>query len=255
MPKDGAPESKNREKDNGHLGLQEHMGTLMRLIAETVRWVDRETYDRLPVWYPETARGQPFYNEDWTAQRQDKRTGALIFEGNMRAGATIRLALGMTTWVNWTCCHLWGSDDPSFRTKNKIVKDPRHYSCAANMVLLPTALKGATDSIDQVKRALRTCAYHLYGWMPHDDVLTADLIEQKQQIKTGPIPDYYPDDWPQSRDDKPPPGLVPINGFIENKIDVRIRALRQKLDAEQGQFPEFPRVQVRAILAEGGLHL
>ena len=31
------------------------------LIERTARWVAPETFKLLPVWYPEHARGQPFY--------------------------------------------------------------------------------------------------------------------------------------------------------------------------------------------------
>jgi hypothetical protein len=37
---------------------------------------------------------------------------------------------------NWTVCHIWGYDDPSFAQQSSVVQDPRYFSCVANMVWL-----------------------------------------------------------------------------------------------------------------------
>lgn len=65
---------------------------------------------------------------------------------------------------HWTCCHIWGVDDPSFVKANSVVQDHRFFSCVANMILLPTPLKAFTDVMPEVKAMLRQCSGDLFGW-------------------------------------------------------------------------------------------
>ena len=147
--------------------------SLMPLVCATCKWVDPETFRRLPVWYPEYHRRAPIYDASYTRQYTNTRktTGEVLnkTEPNIHASKAIRQAMGLPVgWrgYNWTVCHIWGIDDPAFRQSNIIIQDPRYYSCVANMVLLPTPLKALTDSAPEIKHMLRVCAYRIYGWIP-----------------------------------------------------------------------------------------
>ena len=97
------------------------------------------------------------------------KKGKPKLEENIRAGKALVCALGVRPSPKprtWTVCHIWGYDDDRFATESIIVKDPRYYSCVGNMVWLPTPMKGFTDTVPEIKRMLRTCAYYLYGWVP-----------------------------------------------------------------------------------------
>ena len=83
-------------------------------------------------------------------RRELRSTGVTAdkFEGNVAALKSLVAALGVASPKpkNWTVCHVWGYDDPSFAKQSSVVQDPRYFSCVANMVWLPTPLKGFTDS-------------------------------------------------------------------------------------------------------------
>jgi hypothetical protein len=74
----------------------------------------------LPVWFPEHSRRSLIYKTNWPAPQlnKTKRTGVSVhkLEENMYANQAITLALGLTpaTRPNWSCCHIWGVDDPTF---------------------------------------------------------------------------------------------------------------------------------------------
>ena len=76
-------------------------------------------------------------------------------EGNINANQALTLALGLrkAQRPNWSCCHIWGLDDPKYQKSNDVVKDRRFFSCVANMVLLPTPLKAFTDTMPEIKAA------------------------------------------------------------------------------------------------------
>ena len=78
--------------------LEKEMPEIIDLIARTARWVHPDTFRALPVWYPETARGEPIYNVNWAAiYKNTNRSTAKITEKsepNIKAGKALVMALG-----------------------------------------------------------------------------------------------------------------------------------------------------------------
>jgi hypothetical protein len=185
-------------------GTEEIRGEIplvIKIIARTARWVNPETFRRLPVWCPYIARGQRLYDKTWTTQYQNTKrsTGEASgkTEPNIAAGKALMSALGVSGRKprNWSVCHIWGYHDPSFAEAGSIVRDPRYYSCIGNMVWLPTPLKSFTDSLPEVKAMLRTCAFYLYGWACEHETVEA----QADAIRAGSMPENYPVDWPSGQ--------------------------------------------------------
>jgi hypothetical protein len=226
--------------------------SLMPLLAATCRWVDPETFRRLPIWYPEYHRGAPIFDAKYERQYTNKKRGTEEAmpktEPNIQAGKAIRQAMGIPiSWrgYNWTVCHIWGIDDPTFQQSNSIVRDPCYYSCVGNMVLLPTPLKALTDAVPEVKHMLRVCAYNLYGWVPViPDAL--DLAERIELVRSGAVFSDYPESWPRSPNGKLPPGTMRYNTRIEATIQKRKREIRLRLDSKS--YPLYPRESVRRAL-------
>lgn len=221
------------------------LGDVMRLIERTARWVDPATFRMLPVWYPEHTRRGLFYKADWSEPQlnRNRQTGTTVHkhEGNNYANRALTHALGLRGGdrPNWSCCHIWGVDDPKFGQSNLVVQDPRYYSCVANMVLLPTPLKAFTDVMPEVKAMLRTCAFNTYGWRcEHDAVAGVD-------IETPALDPAYPSSWPTGSDGAVPPGTVPLNERIAADATRRLERIRRDL-AQAGIH--YPREQVRAAL-------
>jgi hypothetical protein len=104
------------------IGIRE----IAQLIERTARWVAPETFRLLPAWYPEHARRRPFYKANWSEPQMNKsrRTGVSVHkvEGNVFANQALTLALGLrkADRPNWSCCHLWGVDDPTFQQANDV---------------------------------------------------------------------------------------------------------------------------------------
>lgn len=152
------PSDTLRRLPDGLTALQQELSLaqIMTMIERTARWVDRETFALLPVWFPEYARGALRYRDNWSSPQTVARHGASEHrrETNEAANLALTMALGLRTTnrTNWSCCHIWSVDDPSFQAGNAVAKDHRFYSCVANMVLLPTPLKTFTDSMPLVKR-------------------------------------------------------------------------------------------------------
>jgi hypothetical protein len=233
--------------------------SLMPLLEATCRWVDPETFRRLPIWYPECHRGAPMYDAKYERQYTNKRRGASEMspkiEPNIQAGKAIRQAMGIpVSWRghNWTVCHIWGFDDPAFQQSNMIVRDPRYYSCIGNMVLLPTPLKGLTDSVPEVKYMLRVCAFNLYGWVPMIPDAPG-LAEQVDLVRSGKVLSDYPQSWPRSRGEKLPPGTMRYNAVIEAAIQKRKREIKSRL--QSASYPLYPRDSVRRALEFWGIEL
>ncbi len=148
------------------------------LIERTAKWVAPETFKLLPLWFPEHARKERFYKNNWSEPQMNRNraTGHSTHksEGNLNANKALTLALGLTNKrrPNWSCCHIWGIDDARYQLSNVVVMDRRFFSCVGNMVLLPTPLKAFTDTMPDVKAMLRICARNLYGWQcDHDNLL------------------------------------------------------------------------------------
>ena len=113
----------------------------------------------MPVWYPEACRGGKAFNSKFQKQYESKN-GKLRTHANEYARIALRRAMGLPGSgldEKWHACHIWGRN---------VVRDARYYSCIGNMVFLPAPLKAFTDSVPEIMRMLRICAYHLYGWLP-----------------------------------------------------------------------------------------
>jgi hypothetical protein len=151
------------------------------------------------------------------------------------AARALIAALGTRKRTQLDCVPHLGVDDPGFQRTNRIVSDRRFYSCVANMVWLPTPLKGFTDAVPDVKRILRTCAFHLYDWTCQH----ADVAEEAARVREGPPPDTYPISWPTADRRVLPPGTAPIAR--------RKRDLRKMMSDES--ISNFPRYAVRDVLA------
>ena len=230
------------------IGLRE----IASLIERTARWVSPETFRYLPIWFPEKARRKYFYKANWSEPQLNRnRTSGDAshkFEGNTGANQALTLALGLRkqTRPNWSCCHIWGIDDPSYQKSNSVVSDHRYYSCVANMVLLPTPLKAFTDNIPQIKAMLRICARNLYRWQcDHPDMMSVN-----QTLDTWNDWDAYPKSWPKRPDDGRPTGVVETTTAIKLDADRRLACVRRDL-ASAGE--RYPREDVRKALSYWGI--
>lgn len=216
-------------------------------IAKSARWVHPDAFRALPVWYPEFARGAPSYDANWSRRYQNKNrtTGQVVekWEPNIKAGKAFLGALGAVKTPNWTVCHIWGVDDPSFQRSNSVIRDPRFYSCVGNMVWLPTPLKGFTDAVPEIKHMLRVCAFHLYEWVcEHDDVK-----DDAARVRSGEIPVHYPMSWPTGSRRVLPPGTAPCSQRVVAAIAKRKAELKAALNSDA--FHHYPREQVRSVLS------
>jgi hypothetical protein len=235
---------------DGNEAIREDIPAVVDLIVRTARWVDPETFRRLPIWCPEIARGQPLFDAGWTRRYTNtKRSNAVTsekFEGNVAALKALVAALDVVAPKpsNWTVCHIWGYDDPAFAAGSSIVQDPRYYSCVANMVWLPTALKAFTDALPEVKTLLRTCAFQLYGWAcEHPSVSAAAAA-----IRSGALPPYYPSAWPSpAAPGLLPPGVSPFSARIE--AEIAKRKTRWRTELSDARLTHYPRDQVREVLS------
>jgi hypothetical protein len=223
------------------------LAEIMRLIECTARWVDPATFQLLPIWYPEFARGTYFYNGNWSEPRinTNRETGHKEHkrEGNLYANKSLTHALGLrsTERPNWSCCHIWGIDDASYQQTNAVVQDRKYYSCIANMVLLPSPLKAFTDAMPEVKTMLRICARHLYGWhCGHESVRTA--VTAMDQWDNW---DAYPPSWPHAKKTSTPRGLVKLDEKIRRDAVRRLAAIRSDLE---NAGPNYPKQEVRDTL-------
>ncbi|MBU1376397.1 MAG: hypothetical protein KKE02_14375 [Alphaproteobacteria bacterium] len=222
------------------------------LIERTARWVAPETFQLLPVWYPAHARGRHFFKGNWSAPQMNmtRSSGTVIHkvEGNIYANNALTLAVGLRkqSRPNWSCCHLWGVDDPKFQKANAVVQDRRFYSCVANMVLLPTPLKAFTDSMFDIKAMLRVCARNLYRWeCDHEEVVESNLT----------LTDYfdwadYPESWPKEPGVKRPHGVIDLNPGIQKSARERLAQIRAEL-VSAGEH--YPRDEVLAVLDYWGI--
>jgi hypothetical protein len=218
---------------------------VMSLIERTARWVDPETFKLLPMWYPELARGRPLYKANWTERMTNTRDGVTSdkSEGNGNAMKALTLALGLRNAErpNWTCCHIWGRDDPSYRDKNLVVQDRRFFSCVANMVMLPTPLKAFTDHLAEVKTMLRLCARNLYNWScDHESIASLH-----GNLDAWSVWEDYPKSWPRKPGDPAPMGMVPINERIRVAAAKRLRDIYRN---QETAGPLYPGKEVRQAL-------
>jgi hypothetical protein len=239
----------NKIRD-GNEEIAAEIPLIVEIIARTCRWVHPETFRQLPVWCPWMARGRPLYDSAWqrrytNTKRATKQTVEKV-EGNVAASKALIAALGVASPkpANWTVCHIWGYDDPAFASQGSIVQDPRYFSCVANMVWLPTPLKGFTDALPEIKTLLRACAFHLYGWACEHE----SAAEPARVIRAGAIPAGYPKSWPApERPSLLPPGIAAFTPAIAAEIHRRKANLRRML--ADTNLTYFPRDEVRQVLA------
>lgn len=235
---------------DGNAEIAEEIPLVVEIIARTSRWVNPKTFHELPVWCPWTARGRPLYDSTWqrrytNTKRSTKQTVEKV-EGNVAAGKALLAALGVghPKPKNWTVCHIWGYDDPAFASQGSIVQDPRYFTCVANMVWLPTPLKGFTDALPEIKTMLRTCAFYLYGWVCEHESVTA----QANSIRSGTLPAGYPTSWPApDRATILPPGTAPFTAVTMAEIGKRKARYRRML--ADTSLIHFPREEVQEVLA------
>jgi hypothetical protein len=245
----------NSIKD-GNAEVAEDIPFVLQVIARTAQWVNPETFRRMPVWTPWAARGKPLYSADWQRQYTNTRKSTQLtsdkFEGNGSAARALVAALDVASPkpLNWTVCHIWGYDDPEFASAESVVKDPLYFTCLANMIWLPTPLKGFTDAVPQVKTILRTCAFYLYGWVCEHKSVAA----QAATVRSGAIPTGYPEEWPApGRLDLRPQGVAPFTRGVEEKIQRRKLEIRNMLD--DVKLTNFPREDVRRVLETWKINL
>jgi hypothetical protein len=227
---------------DGLTQIEKEIPLIMGMIAQSARWVHPDTFKALPVWRPEMARKAPLYINGWREPMTNN--GAPKFEGNVTAQYALMRALGVVgkNPSNWTTCHIWGYDDDKFGGKSAIVQDHRFFSCVANMVLLPTPLKGFTDAVPSIKRHLRVCAYHLYGWICEHENAEAEA----DRIRCDEIPDGYPLEWPTAERKILPPGTAPFSDLIKQRVVKQKRKIAKDLSDSSFQF--YPREEVRRVL-------
>ena len=207
---------------------------VMLLVERTARWVAPETFKLLPVWYPEYARGMHLSTGGWTFRRLRGNSNPAL-ETNVQASKALTTALGLRSADRrgWTCCHIWGVDDPNFRSRNEIIRDHRFYSCIGNMVLLPDPLKAFTDSVPEVKLMLRLCARNLYGRTCGPDDREGAMLDVHAQD------DAYPPSWPRQRDAKLlPMGTMPLTNAIRAKATARLSQIRRDLQKPGALYPK-----------------
>jgi hypothetical protein len=222
-------------------------GDIMRLIEKTARWVAPDTFRLLPVWYPEHARRAMFYKSNWAEplMNTNRATGVAIHksEGNTHANKALTQALGLSSSgrKDWSCCHIWGVDDPTYQQANVVIQDHRFFSCVANMVLLPTPMKAFTDTVPEVKALLRICARNLYGWQCDHERMSATNTELDNWNEWND----YPESWPRNKGERIPLGVMPINSAIRERAAKRIKRINEDLN-NAGEY--YPRDTVRNVL-------
>ena len=234
---------------NGNEVIRNDIPAVVELIERTARWVHPETFRALPVWAPHTARGHALYDARWehryTNTRKATGVTAEKFETNVAAIKALKAALDVASPKpkNWTVCHIWGYDDPSFAQSAKVVRDPRYYSCVGNMVWLPTSLKGFTDTLPEIKHLLRVCSFHLYGWAcEHPSV-----ADEATKVRKDRNPDGYPKSWPSfERPGALPLGTAPFTARIKEKIHKRKQKIKQ--DLANVAYLYYPKAEVLEVL-------
>ena len=72
--------------------IEHELPLVMEMIARTARWVHPDTFNALPVWCPDTARGRPRYDATWSRELISGR-GVRKVEENIRAAIALMEAL------------------------------------------------------------------------------------------------------------------------------------------------------------------
>ncbi|MFT5059708.1 MAG: hypothetical protein ACI9AX_000022 [Polaromonas sp.] len=194
------------------------------LLAKTSRWVDPETFNLLPVWFPDTARKEPLYKARWSERMNNK--GQPKYQGNVEANRTLTLALGTNSKdrKNWTCCHILGSAGDFSGLAKSEVNDRRYYTCTANMLLVPTPLKAFTDSVPEVIAALRIATMRLYDFVPD-----GQTVPDREEAG-----DWYPVEWEHKAGFE----TVKLNPFIRKRVMTRFSTMRTDFEEAPGFYPK-----------------
>ncbi len=200
--------------------------TLSELLGACTIWIDPKCHELLPVWSPYSYRKAPLYKANWKDRQTNKDEPKS--EGNVEAGKAQNKYLGIIgtnkeSRPNWACCHIWGNDDPSFQADHAEVNDPRYFTCPANMVLVPSPLKTFTDTIPEVKSALRYASSILYGFSP----------ENRDEPDASAASSYLPDIWRKPETIR----FVPINDRIIAHLTERVEKLAQLQESAGENYP------------------
>lgn len=241
---------------DGNEALRDDIPAVVELIERTARWVNPETFRRLPVWAPHTARGRPLYDAGWTRRYTNTRkaTGVTAekFEGNVAALQALVAALDVASPKpkNWTVCHIWGYDDPSFAQQSSVVQRSAILLVRRQHGVVAHAAERLHRHAPGNQGHAPVCAFHLYGWAcEHPSV-----AEQAAKVTSGWIPDGYPKSWPSP--DHPgllPPGAAPFSERIAREIAKRKRKI--KIDIENATFLYYPKEEVLGVLKFWGIEL
>ena len=147
-------------------------------------------------------------------------------------------------YKNWSCCHIWSADDPTFQLSNHVVQDHRFFSYVGNVVPLPTPLKAFTNAIPEIKVMLQLCVKNLYGWSCGQNMLP----HEHAAVDGFAAWDDYPESWPRTYGQKTPLGMIPMHLNPSIYWSAKKRLERIWLDlAKAGQF--YPRAKVQDAMS------
>lgn len=137
---------------------------LMDIVAATSIWVPVEKVSSRPV-FPNVKRGR--------AKDKGRILNGLRIDDNTYANRAIKEAISNSIrFEDFEVCHIWP----------KTTYDERYHTLLQNLVMIPRALAGLTDHLDDVINMLKYRAWELYNWYPEDQG-----VPQK--------PNYYPTLW------------------------------------------------------------
>ena len=136
----------------------------MDIVALNSIWVPMEKVSMGPV-YPNVKRGR--------AKDKGRIINDIRIDDNTYANRAMKEAISKgIKFEDFEVCHIWPGT----------TYDERYHTLLQNLVLIPRALAGLTDHLDDVINMLKYRAWELYGWRPD-----GQNIPQK--------PNYYPSSW------------------------------------------------------------
>ncbi len=137
---------------------------LMDIVAATSIWVPVEKVSPEPV-FPNVKRGR--------AKDKGCIFNDIRIDDNTYANRAIKEAISKNIkFEDFEVCHIWPGT----------TYDERYHTLLQNLVMIPRALAGLTDHLDDVINMLKYRAWELYGWYPE-----GRDVPQK--------PNYYPSYW------------------------------------------------------------
>lgn len=122
----------------------------------------------------------------------------------------------------------------------------------SHLEYLPIPFPSLTEQrrIVSIKRMLRCCAFHLYGWACEAE----EVRDEADAIRRGELPEHYPARWPTAERKCLPPGTATHSTAITAAIAKRKEDIRSYLD-HPDRHPLYPRDSVRDALAFWGIKL